>query len=172
MNPLSRLAQKWNELSAEERRRIGVGLAVFLLSVTVFVALRLTFQSLNGNAFQLMLELFPKSAERPISIGPENRSEIASLRKRVKALAPQSPDLQKAKEHLLSALGHLYAELEAEGTFARKAQNRQYEEAETLSVKMEKNRKLYASELRKAKFYMEKFSRETGRPAINVQLPE
>lgn len=172
MKPLSRPIEKWKELSAEERRRIVVGLTVLLLSLSFFVALRLTSQSLNSNAFELMLELFPRSAEKPISIGPENKGEISSLRKRVEALAPQSSDLQKAKGHLLNALGYLYAELDAEGNFATKARNRQYEEAETFSTKMEKSRKLYSSELRKAKFYIEKFSRETGKRPINLRLPE
>lgn len=172
MNPLSYLVQRWRELSPEGQRIIGIGIGALLIFLTLLIAFRLTTKSFNGTAFEFMLELFPQSAKKPIFTGPVSKAEIASLKDQITKLAPQSPDLQKARRHLLKALGYLYEELEAEGEFARAAQNRQYEKAEILSKRMEESRKLYLSELRKAKLYMENFSRRTGRPAINIQLPE
>ena len=149
-----------------------MGLGVLLVSLSILVAFRLTAQSLNGAAFEFMLGVFPRPTTKLISIGPENKGDVASLKNQVKRLSPQSADLRIAKRHLLRALTHLYEELEAEGKFAQMAQNRQYVKAETLSKKAEESRRLYLEELQKAKLYMERYSRETGKAAINIQFPE
>lgn len=171
MHPEPHVFHQWRGLSPEGQRIIGIGIGVLLVFLAILVAFRLTAQSVNRAAFEFMLGAFPAKTNL-ISIGPENKDDIASMKDQLKGLDPQSADLRMARRHLLKALSYLYEELEAEGRFARMAQNREYLKAEALSKEAEEKWRLYLRELRKAKPYMERYTQETGRPAINVQLPE